>query len=98
MHAAHQRQVRLSAVEGTRGGCGNLAAKEGGRALNRNSGSKYSVDMGATANYDLTSSLNTKTSVGGQWFLDAFYQTNGSGYGLPPGVSTVGSASARNIS
>jgi len=85
------------AGEGTNGGWGSLAAREGGRQVNRHNASKYSVDLGATASYDFSPTLNSKTSMGGQWFRDAFYQTAGSGYGLPPGVSTVNSASSRAI-
>ena len=85
------------AGEGTNGGWGSLAAREGGRQVNRHSASKYSVDFGATASYDFSPTLNSKTSIGAQWFRDAFYQTAGSGFGLPPGVSTVSSATSRAI-
>jgi hypothetical protein len=85
------------AGEGTLGGWGSLAAREGGRQVNRHSASKYSVDIGATASYDFSPTLNSKTSIGGQWFRDAFYQTAGSGFGLPPGVSTVTAATSRAI-
>lgn len=82
--------------EGTRVGVAwGPVAQEGGKDYDRSNSSKYSVDLGATATYDLTPTLNSRTSVGAQWFKDELFQSQGRGYGLPPGASTPNSASTR---
>lgn len=65
---------------------------EGGKFYDRSNTSKYSVDLGSTATLDVTPTLNSRTTVGLQWFKDAAYQGQGQGYGLPPGASTTNSA------
>ena len=83
--------------EGTITGWGP-PGQTGGKDANRNSFSRYSVDLSAIASYALTSSLGTKTTIGGQWFRDAQYQTVVQGYTLPPGAQTPNSASIRTSS
>ncbi|MEP7347823.1 MAG: TonB-dependent receptor, partial [Gemmatimonadaceae bacterium] len=70
-------------------------AQEGGKDYDRSNTSKYSVDLGSTATWDATSDISSRTSVGAQWFKDEQYQSQGRGYGLPPGASTPNSASTR---
>lgn len=69
--------------------------QEGGKDYDRSNSSRYSVDLGGTATYDLRSDLSTRTSVGAQFFKDELFQSVGRGYGLPPGASTPNSASIR---
>jgi TonB-linked SusC/RagA family outer membrane protein len=87
----HRLQLR---GEGTRVAIAwGPVAQEGGKFFDRSQTSKYSVDLGGTATFDLTPSLNSRTSVGAQWFKDRVNQSQGQGYGLPPGASTTNSAS-----
>jgi hypothetical protein len=69
--------------------------REGGIDYNRTNSSRYTSDLGATATYNLMSDLSTRTSVGAQLFFDGQYQSQGRGYGLPPGASTPNSARQR---
>jgi TonB-linked SusC/RagA family outer membrane protein len=86
----HRLQLR---GEGTRVAIAwGPVAQEGGKFYDRSNTSKYSVDLGATATYDLTNTINSRTTIGGQWFKDEQYQSQGQGYGLPPGASTTNSA------
>lgn len=73
--------------EGTITGWGP-PGQTGGKDLNRNNFSRYSVDLGANATFDPFSTINLRTSVGVQWFKDTQYQTIGRGYSIPPGVTT----------
>jgi TonB-linked SusC/RagA family outer membrane protein len=82
--------------EGTRVGLAwGPVGQEGGKDYDRSNSSKYSLDLGATATYSLLPELTTRTSVGAQWFKDELFQSQGRGYGLPPGASTPNSASTR---
>jgi TonB-linked SusC/RagA family outer membrane protein len=69
-----------------------------GKGLSRTLNTKYSVDLGATATRAVTSSVQSRTTLGAQWFKDNFQSASGSGYGFGPGVSTPNSASQRLIS
>ncbi|MDQ6612926.1 MAG: TonB-dependent receptor, partial [Gemmatimonadota bacterium] len=51
--------------------------------------SLYTVDLGATGSFGLTSSIQSKTSVGAQYFDNFSTRTGGSGQNLPPGATTV---------
>ncbi|MBK6488848.1 MAG: hypothetical protein IPF98_18830 [Gemmatimonadetes bacterium] len=73
--------------EGTITGWGP-PGQTGGKDINRNSFSRYSLDLGANATFDPWSTINLRTSVGVQWFKDTQYQTVGRGYSIPPGVTT----------
>jgi TonB-linked SusC/RagA family outer membrane protein len=69
---------------------------EGGKDYDRSNNAKYTIDIGATATNDLPDNqLSFRTSVGVQRFFDAQYQSQGRGYGLPPGASTPNSARQR---
>ncbi|MCU0649570.1 MAG: SusC/RagA family TonB-linked outer membrane protein [Gemmatimonadaceae bacterium] len=85
------------ANEGTNTGWGP-PGQTGGRDANRNTFSRYSVDLGATASFTLTPAWSTKTNVGAQWFKDTQYETVVQGYTLPPGAQTPNSASIRTSS
>lgn len=69
------------------------AGREGGKYYDRSNNARYSLDLGATATWQLRPSIGTRTSVGAQYFRDALYQSQGQGYALPPGATTTNSAS-----
>jgi TonB-linked SusC/RagA family outer membrane protein len=77
--------------EGTNGGWGPPGLT-GGRDATRNTYSRYSVDLGATASWKPLAWLTTRTSVGGQWFKDTQYETAVQGYQLPPGAQNPNGA------
>lgn len=66
-----------------------------GKDFERNNVNKYSVDLGATATGQVTATVQSKFTVGAQWFKDETYRGTGEGYGFGPGVSTPNSASQR---
>ena len=70
-------------------------SNEGGKDYDRSNNARYTLDVGATATHDLPNQINLRTSVGAQRFFDAQYQSQGRGYGLPPGASTPNSARQR---
>ena len=70
-------------------------SNEGGKDYDRSNNARYTFDVGATATHDLPHQINLRTSVGAQRFFDALYQSQGRGYGLPPGASTPNSARQR---
>lgn len=77
--------------EGTNTGWGPPGLT-GGRDATRNNYSRYSVDLGATANYRPREWFTTRTSVGAQWFKDTQYETAARGYDLPAGAQTPNGA------
>jgi TonB-linked SusC/RagA family outer membrane protein len=89
---SYNRRLQLRG-EGTRVAIAwGPVAQEGGVFFDRSNTAKYSVDLGGTATYDITPELNSRTSVGAQWFKDEQHQSQGQGYGLPPGAITPNSA------
>lgn len=62
---------------------------DGVRTVNSFQVSQTSVDFGATARFPLTPSINSKTSVGGQWFRDVNRATLTTGRGLPAGSTSI---------
>ncbi|HUQ81484.1 MAG TPA: SusC/RagA family TonB-linked outer membrane protein [Gemmatimonadaceae bacterium] len=70
-------------------------SNEGGKDYDRSNNSKYTFDLGATATHDFANQFNSRTSVGAQRFFDAQYQSQGRGYGLPPGANSPNSARQR---
>jgi TonB-linked SusC/RagA family outer membrane protein len=70
-------------------------SNEGGVDFDRSNNSKYTLDLGATATHDFSGRITSRTSVGAQRFFDALYQSQGQGYGLPPGAKTPNSARLR---
>ena len=85
------------ANEGTITGWGP-PGQTGGKDADRSVFSRYSVDLGTTASFAVTSSITSKTSIGAQWFKDTQYETVVQGYTLPPGAQTPNSASIRTSS
>lgn len=73
--------------EGTITGWGP-PGQTGGKDVNRNNFSRYSVDLGANATWVPLADVELRTSVGAQWFKDTQYQTVGRGYTIPPGTTT----------
>jgi TonB-linked SusC/RagA family outer membrane protein len=57
----------------------------------------YSADAGATANFDLSDRLTSKTSAGFQYNENNLHGTNGNGDILPPGSVTVTAASVKRL-
>lgn len=89
----HRQQIRGT---GTRVGVAwGPTADEGGKDYDRSNNALYTVDLGATANNTIRPDLTARTSLGGQWFFNATYQSQGRGYGLPPGASTPNAARLR---
>lgn len=76
----------------------NSAQGYSGKGLSRNLNTKYSLDLSATATRTVTSSIQSRTTLGGQWFKDNLQTSSGLGYGFGPGVSTPNSASQRQVS
>ena len=62
---------------------------DGVRTVNSFQVSQTSVDFGATARFPLTPSINSRTSVGGQWFRDVNRATLTTGRGLPAGSTSI---------
>lgn len=82
--------------EGTRVGLAwGPNGQEGGKFLDRANATKYTVDLGGTANWAASPQITTRTSFGAQWFKDELYQSQGQGYNLPPGASTPNSAGSQ---
>jgi TonB-linked SusC/RagA family outer membrane protein len=73
----------------------NSAQGFSGKDFERNNVNRYSVDLGATATRQVTSRIQSKSTVGTQWFKDETYRGQGEGYGFAPGVTTPNSASQR---
>ena len=73
--------------EGTITGWGP-PGQTGGKDVNRNNFSRYSLDLGANATWVPVADVELRTAVGAQWFKDAQYQTVGRGYSIPPGTTT----------
>jgi TonB-linked SusC/RagA family outer membrane protein len=69
--------------------------QEGGKDYDRSNNTLYTIDLGGTSTNALRSDLTARTSVGAQWFFNATYQSQGRGYGLPPGASTPNAATRR---
>ena len=71
---------------------GTAKTAGGQRVIGANDIAQYSVDLGATATKSLTSSLNFKTSVGGQFNRRTQLFQADTGRGLPPGSATMAGA------
>jgi len=93
-----QSAQQFAAVgEGTNGGWGQLRGRSGGYRRALTNLRRYTVDLGSSADFALTSELTSRTSVGGQWFKDDQYEVQFSGYGLAPGTITIPSAGTKSI-
>ena len=59
--------------------------------------SLYTADVGATANFDLSERITTKTSAGFQYSENNLHGTNGNGDILPPGATAVTFTSVKRL-
>ena len=64
----------------------------GTKADDRTALKSYTLDVGGSANYRFTRALAGRTSVGGQFFKDVFYQNTAVGQGLAPGSEDIDGA------
>jgi TonB-linked SusC/RagA family outer membrane protein len=71
---------------------------QGLRGINKYDNGKYSVDLGATANRNITSDLTSKTSIGVQWNRDKRAVTFNDARILPPGGSTLDAGAQKQSS
>ena len=69
--------------------------QEGGKSFDRSNSSRYTFDLGATATWAASPTISTRTSIGGAWFFDALYQSQGQGFALPPGATSPNSAASQ---
>ncbi|MEO7986526.1 MAG: SusC/RagA family TonB-linked outer membrane protein [Gemmatimonadales bacterium] len=67
---------------------------EGVRSQNRFDISQTSVDLGATARFQLSDAVGSRTSVGGQFFRDLARGNFATGRGLPAGSGSISGAGA----
>lgn len=95
--SSQDAQVYAAVGEGTNGGWGQLVGRSGGYRKALTDLNRYSADIGASANFAVRPDLLSTTSVGGQWFKDAQYELQVSGYGLAPGTNTIPSAGTKSI-
>lgn len=72
--------------------------RQGRRSDNRFNIYHYTGDVGGTAAFSLTSTLNSKTSVGFQYLKDNFFGVLASGNVLPPGGKAITGAALRTAS
>ena len=71
---------------------------QGTRSLNRFTGTKVSAEIGATATFNITQSIGSKTAIGGQFNKDVVRTTLNNGTILPPGGETFSGAAVKNSS
>ena len=71
---------------------------QGLRGINKYDNSKYSVDLGATANRNVGDNLTSKTSIGAQWNRDNRAVTFNDARILPPGGSTLDAGAQKQSS
>ena len=74
------------------------ANRAGVRGQNRFDISQTSVDLAASAKFQLTPNLGSRTSIGGQWFRDLARGNFSTGRGLPAGSGTISGASTTEAS
>ena len=74
------------------------ANRAGVRSQNRFDISQTSVDLGASARFQLTPALGSRTSVGGQFFRDLARGSFATGRGLPAGSGTISGAGSTEAS
>jgi TonB-linked SusC/RagA family outer membrane protein len=63
--------------------------REGFRTNNRTEFFQYTVDVGATASFQILPTILSRTSVGAQYFKNLFQRNGASAEILPPGATTV---------
>ena len=63
--------------------------RQGLRTINKFTSTKTTADVGATATFDLTSRIESKTSVGGQFIRDRLDGTLNTANVFPPGITRI---------
>jgi TonB-linked SusC/RagA family outer membrane protein len=76
--------------------CASILDRQGFKVDNRTTFFTYTVDAGATATRTLSSSIESKTSVGVQFIRNTFDRNGASGVGLPPGAVQISAAATRD--
>jgi TonB-linked SusC/RagA family outer membrane protein len=71
---------------------------QGLRGISKYNNGKYSVDLGATANRNISNDLTSKTSIGAQWNRDKRAVTFNDARILPPGGSTLDAGAQKQSS
>ena len=71
---------------------------QGLRGINKYNNGKYSVDLGATANRNISNTLTSKTSIGVQWNRDNRAVVFNDARILPPGGSTLDAGAQKQSS
>lgn len=89
-----RRDVRFNAT-GTGPGFGTF--QSGDRISNRTAIFRYTADVGATAQFQLTDDISSKTTATFQFFRRNFEQTTTQGQNLAPGSGSNASASTQFI-
>ena len=69
--------------------------RQGRRSDNRFTIFHYTGDVGGTAQFNLTPTVSSKTSVGLQFLKDNFFGVLANGQNLPPGAKSISSAAIR---
>lgn len=70
--------------------------RQGQAIENRRTINNYTVDLSATATFDLTSDISSKTTAGAQYTEFGFRGTNASGDIMPAGFTTVSAGAIKN--
>ncbi len=76
--------------------CASIIDRQGFKVDNRTNFFTYTVDAGATATRTVTSSIESKTSVGVQFIRSTFDRNGARGQGLPPGAVQISAAATRD--
>ncbi len=69
--------------------------RQGRRSDNRFTIYHYTTDLGGTAQFNISPTLNSKTSVGAQYLKDNLFAVFANGQNLPPGGSSISGAAIR---
>ena len=72
--------------------------KRGFKTDNRTNFFSYTGEANATATFQLSPQLSSRTSVGAQYLKDVFDRNGASGSDLPPGATTVGAGAIQRVS
>src|SRR5437899_4657518 len=72
--------------------------KRGFKTDNRSNFFSYTGEANATATFQLSPVLSSRTSVGAQYLKDVFDRNGASGSDLPPGATTVGAGAIQRVS
>lgn len=77
------------------GDCTSSTDRQGFKRENRTNFYMYTVDLGASANRQLTNDIGSETTAGVQFYRNIFSATYATGRGLTPGGTTVSSGAER---